>query len=317
MNKTFKYAISVVLAAGMVTPALAQRDSFPDVADTHWAYEAVTRLKKEGIITGYPDGLFKGNRMITRYEMAALLYALYMNLKNVTDGLDGQIKTLNEKVDKMSANTGGGGGASEADVQALRDAVNSLRRDVDAMKGWGNDITQLKKMASTYEKELSQQGVDVEAMKKDIADLDKRVKILEGKKSNLQISGDANFWMAAGVKGNTGTAALNSDGRYFGASGTGAGIDTLTVLHELGLSMKTTNETGSNVVSELVVGNALQGFGDMSSTTSFNGTQYNNFGTGTSVYLNRLYGTLNDGIGGLNFNAKIGRQGLKLGRFVF
>jgi len=47
MNKTFKYAISVVLSAAMVTPALAQRDNFPDVADTHWAFEAVARLKKK------------------------------------------------------------------------------------------------------------------------------------------------------------------------------------------------------------------------------------------------------------------------------
>lgn len=317
MNKTFKYAISVVLAAGMVTPALAQGNGFPDVADTHWAYEAVTRLKKEGIITGYPDGTFKGSRMITRYEMASLLYALYMNLKNVTDGLDGQIKTLDSKVnDLMAKGNNSGGGASDADVAALRDAVAALKKDVASMKGWGDDITQLKKMSSTYEKELSQLGVDVEAMKKDLSDLDKRVKILEGKKSNLTIGGDVNFFMGAAVKGNTGTA-INSDGRYFGSTGAGAGIDSLTVLHEIGLTLKTNNESGSNVFAELVTGNAIYGFGDMSSTYSSAGTAYNSGGTGNSVYINRLYGTLNDGIGGLNFDGKIGRQGLKLGSFVF
>ncbi|OWU65696.1 MAG: hypothetical protein CBB60_003375, partial [Armatimonadetes bacterium Cent15-Ar3] len=84
MNKTFKYALSAVLGVAMVTPAFAQ--GFPDVQDTHWAYEAVTRLKKEGIITGYPDGTFGGKKNITRYEMATLLYAIYQNMKNVTDG---------------------------------------------------------------------------------------------------------------------------------------------------------------------------------------------------------------------------------------
>lgn len=314
MNKTFKYAVSVVLAAGMVTPALAQRDNFPDVADTHWAYEAVARLKKEGIITGYPDGTFKGPRMMTRYEMASLLYALYMNLKNVTDGLDAQIKTLNEKVDNIKPGTGGKD--YDADIAALRDAVAALKRDTASMKGWGDDIAQLKKMSATYEKELSQMGVDVEAMKKDLSDLGKRVSALEAKKSNVNITGDASFFMGASSKGNAGSAAINSDGRYFGGTGTGAGLDTLTVLHELGLQFATANTTGSNVYADLVVGNALQGFGDMSSTTAGNGMPYNAGGTGTSVYLNRLYATLNDGIGGLNFDAKIGRQGLKLGSYV-
>ena len=312
MNKTFKYAVSVVLAAGMVTPAFAQRDNFPDVADTHWAYEAVARLKKEGIITGYPDGTFGGKRMMTRYEMASLLYALYMNLKNVTDGLDAQIKTLNEKVDNIKP----GGVDNSADIAALRDAIAALKKDTASMKAWGDDIAQLKKMSSTYEKELSQLGVDVEAMKKDLSSLDARVKILEGKKSNVNITGDASFFMGAGIKGNTGSTALNSDGRYFGGTGTGAGIDTFSIAHELGLQFATANTTGSNVVASLVVGNATQFFGNQSATTSANGLPYNPGGTGTSVYLNELYGTLNDGIGGLNFDAKIGRQGLKLGSYV-
>ncbi|MBS1729073.1 MAG: S-layer homology domain-containing protein [Armatimonadetes bacterium] len=312
MNKTFKYAVSVVLAAGMVTPAFAQRDNFPDVADTHWAYEAVARLKKEGIITGYPDGTFGGKRMMTRYEMASLLYALYMNLKNVTDGLDAQIKTLSDKVDSIKP----GGDDNGPAIQALRDQLNALSKDVSGMKGWGDDIAQLKKMSSTYEKELSQMGVDVEAMKKDLSDLSKRVSDLENKKNNVTISGDASFFMGASIKGNTGSAALNSDGRYFGGTGTGAGIDTLTVLHELGLKFSTNNATGANVVADLVVGNATQGFGNQSSTTTANGMPYNAAGTGTSVYADRLYATFNDGLGGLNFDAKIGRQGLKLGGYV-
>ncbi len=317
MNKTFKYAISVVLSAAMVTPALAQRDNFPDVADTHWAYEAVARLKKEGIATGFPDGTFQGKRMMTRYEMASLLYALYMNLKNVTDGLGAQITALETRVNGMS--TGGGDKVDNSEVQALRDSVASLRKDMSSMKSWGDDITQMKKMSSTYEKELSQMGVDVESMKKDLSDINMRLKKLEGggMSSNVKISGDANFFMGAGFKGNLpGGTPINSDGRGFGSTGSGAGIDSLTVLHELGL-----NVSASNVVGEIVVGNMLgngtgTGFSDGSSTASSRGTMYNGGSNNTNVYLNRLYATLNDGIGGLNFDAKIGRQGLKLGSFV-
>ncbi len=49
---------------------------FPDVADNHWAYEYVSRLAGNGILEGYPDGLFKGNQMMTRYEFAAIVYRL-------------------------------------------------------------------------------------------------------------------------------------------------------------------------------------------------------------------------------------------------
>lgn len=49
---------------------------FPDVADNHWAYEYVTKLAGNGIIEGYPDGLFKGNQVMTRYEFAAIVYRL-------------------------------------------------------------------------------------------------------------------------------------------------------------------------------------------------------------------------------------------------
>ena len=47
---------------------------FPDVPKNHWAYEYVTKLAKAGIVEGYEDGEFKGNRMMSRYEFAALLY---------------------------------------------------------------------------------------------------------------------------------------------------------------------------------------------------------------------------------------------------
>ena len=49
-------------------------DLFPDVPENHWAYEYVTKLAKAGILKGYPDGNFAGDRMMTRYEFAAIVY---------------------------------------------------------------------------------------------------------------------------------------------------------------------------------------------------------------------------------------------------
>lgn len=58
---------------------------FPDVAENHWAYQYVTKLGRQGILDGYPDGEFKGNRMMTRYEFAAIVYRLVESGAGSTD----------------------------------------------------------------------------------------------------------------------------------------------------------------------------------------------------------------------------------------
>ena len=60
---------------------------FPDVAENHWAYEYITSLAKQGIIEGYPDGNFAGDRLMTRYEFAALLYRAMQKGANVDSKL--------------------------------------------------------------------------------------------------------------------------------------------------------------------------------------------------------------------------------------
>lgn len=53
---------------------LSKIQLFPDTPDNHWAYDYVATLAGNGILEGYPDGYFNGDRPITRYEMAAVLY---------------------------------------------------------------------------------------------------------------------------------------------------------------------------------------------------------------------------------------------------
>ena len=47
---------------------------FPDVSSNHWAYEAVSDLSRRGLVEGYPDGTFGGDRLLTRYEFAQIVY---------------------------------------------------------------------------------------------------------------------------------------------------------------------------------------------------------------------------------------------------
>ena len=54
---------------------------FPDVPQNHWAYQYISQLAGNGILVGYPDGTFKGDAKMTRYEFATMLYrALQMVL---------------------------------------------------------------------------------------------------------------------------------------------------------------------------------------------------------------------------------------------
>lgn len=60
---------------------------FPDVAANHWAYEAVSDLSHRGLVEGYPDGTFGGDRLLTRYEFAQIVYRAIQDGVTVDDRL--------------------------------------------------------------------------------------------------------------------------------------------------------------------------------------------------------------------------------------
>ena len=60
---------------------------FPDVAANHWAYEAVSDLSRRGLVEGYPDGTFGGDRLLTRYEFAQIVYRAIQDGVTVDDRL--------------------------------------------------------------------------------------------------------------------------------------------------------------------------------------------------------------------------------------
>ena len=60
---------------------------FPDVPSNHWAYEAVSDLSRRGLVEGYPDGTFGGDRLLTRYEFAEIIYRAIQNGVQVNEQL--------------------------------------------------------------------------------------------------------------------------------------------------------------------------------------------------------------------------------------
>ena len=68
-----------------------QTNMFPDVPANHWAYEAVNDMAKRGLVIGYEDGQFKGDRTMTRYEFAMIIERAIQKAKELNTSIDGRL----------------------------------------------------------------------------------------------------------------------------------------------------------------------------------------------------------------------------------
>ena len=84
-NEKFKAILNAVLGLD-----LPQNNDvvFADVPQNHWAYAAVQDLANRGLVNGYEDGLFKGDRTLTRYEFAQVVYNAIQRAKETNQGID-------------------------------------------------------------------------------------------------------------------------------------------------------------------------------------------------------------------------------------
>jgi hypothetical protein len=91
---------------------------FSDVPAGHWAKEAVERIAACGLITGFPDGTFRGNQNLTRYQAAMIFQRLLSEIQQGGECVRGQ---------------GQGGGLSDEDLTAIRNAVQELAAELAAL----------------------------------------------------------------------------------------------------------------------------------------------------------------------------------------
>ena len=73
MKKTLVAGITTALVMGAMSTTFAATNPFSDVPADHWAYDAVAQLAQDGVIEGYGDGTFAGDKAISRYEMAQMV----------------------------------------------------------------------------------------------------------------------------------------------------------------------------------------------------------------------------------------------------
>jgi hypothetical protein len=324
MKRTLTLALSAVLGGGFVVSAFAQ-DNFPDAPENHWAFEALANMKKAGLLVGYPDGLFRGGRPASRYELAVAIHATYQHLKNLADGMEGRIKALEDKIGNQGG-TDTSGLASKADLQAVRDALAALQSQVNGMKGWGDDIAALKKMASTFERELASLGVDVEAMKKGLNDLANRVTALEKRKPAVDIHGTMNL-LALGGYSDDNRFGITKEGRPTGVhrdtgNPTGIGHD-INIWHEGDITLTTTNDTGPKARATIGFGNTMaeaDAFGFSRQAFLPSGLQSGvAFGdeNEADIWFQEFEVSFDTTVWGQDLKARAGRIGKKTGAYFF
>lgn len=123
-------ALAVAAALAALVPAVsgsrAAATPLADVPANHWAYQAIQTLSADGLIEGYPDGSFKGDRPLTRYEMAAIVARV---------------------IAKVEAE--GAGTASKADLDALQKLIDALKDELDAL---GVRVTSLEDAVSSLDR---------------------------------------------------------------------------------------------------------------------------------------------------------------------
>lgn len=315
MKRTLKIALSVVLGAAMVVPALAQSDAFPDTPENHWAFDALKEMKNNGLLVGYPDGLFRGPRPASRYELAVAIHATYKHLKNITDGLDSRISDLKRQVDNIKV---GPGGVSQEELDNLKKGLADLQGQMGNMKAWGDDIANLKKLASTFEKELSSMGVDVEALKKGMSDLADRVGALEKRKLPVDIHGDLGFAVFMGYSDDE--FGVTRDGRPTGYgrgdySGQPVGATRdVSVIHEAAVTLSGTNDEGPKWGFTVVNGNALDFFNGQNTLNS--GSPFDD-DVDSEFYIHNAWVKFDTSLVGQGFSATVGRLGVKVSPYIF
>ena len=126
MKKTLVSALTTALVVGAASTTFAAANPFSDVPADHWAYDAVSTLAADGVIDGYGDAKFKGDKNITRYEMAQMV-AKAMAKTNSGAKVGGNDKAL---LDKLAAEF-----ADELNNLGVR--VAKLERNADKVKWTG------------------------------------------------------------------------------------------------------------------------------------------------------------------------------------
>ena len=248
MRKTLPYLGASLSALALLwsTGARAQ-ETFKDVKPDHWAYQSVDDLQKKGILVGYPDGFFKGNRTLTRYEFAVALKRALEKIGAGTKGADGTPGTPG------TPGTNGTNGTNGTDG---KDGAPGMTPD---------DVKKLIALTDMFQAELKDLGMN---MKTVTSKLDALAKDVDGIKDALhrmiKINGDFFF----GARSDRSRFGFN-DYSGAGRAANNSHFTNVSTPHDFHLEAHANLPGGVVFTGDLVTSNYISYRGDTFSAGAF------------------------------------------------
>ncbi|MGC8820558.1 MAG: S-layer homology domain-containing protein [Fervidobacterium sp.] len=163
-------------------------DAYKDVPSSHWAYDAVETLSRIGVITGFPDGTFRGNEMVTRFQIAILMYKFYNIFDSRITELNQRLSNIEAKVLTADTKTSLVPSQSKdfsSDIASLKVSIESLSKDVSKII---SDIKSLSDSISKISTSTSESKANYENLKKSVDESNAKYSTLLKKVEDLQSS---------------------------------------------------------------------------------------------------------------------------------
>ncbi|RQD77558.1 MAG: S-layer homology domain-containing protein [Halanaerobium sp. MSAO_Bac5] len=161
--------IALILVVALAAPTFA---SFSDVPANHWAYDAISSLVAAGIIEGYPDGEYKGQQSMTRYEMAVMV-------SRALDNIIAEQEAMAEGLTEGQA----------ADVTAIVESLMEKNMADSLTEQQASEVADIVE-ALTFElrAELKVLGADVDALYEDVDALAAKVDAMDVPEDNIEFA---------------------------------------------------------------------------------------------------------------------------------
>lgn len=132
----FLVNLSSINCYAQVAPTLPP-NFFTDVPSNHWAYQALLKLYQLGLITGYPDGTYKGNQAMSRYEIALVIYKLLIYLQSQINNTSTNLTNTNltnDNFEKIIAEILQKSKLTEEELKILKDLINEFKNELISME---------------------------------------------------------------------------------------------------------------------------------------------------------------------------------------
>ena len=158
MRNINKVALALLLASSLSSAYAATNKLYDDVPTNHWAYAAVEDLTSKGLLQGFPDGKFKGNKPMTRYDFALVVNRMLTRTNQLTEN---------------------GNGISKKDLQSLEDLVSEFVNELETISDELNEVKE----------DVKQLETKVETVESNVEKIDEKVNNVSDRLGNVKVTG--------------------------------------------------------------------------------------------------------------------------------